>query len=210
MPDGRIFPIDEQAPALPALLSGQQTLPWRVGRRILDTVECSTCRFREEAPMNCPNCETAGSPGDTYCAACGARLAAARPQPGPERELCSFGPMGISISHARPGLFAWSTRNLTRVVLTDRRLYGIRQPPLVLRILGGGGQRALFDIPLASIVSIERADFAANRACWIEYRSGRERKGVSITARVLCHEPLRRCEEILRSLCTSAAGTTRP
>jgi hypothetical protein len=41
-----------------------------------------------------------------------------------ENELYSFGPMGVRIYFSRPGFFTVMTRNVTRIVLTDKRIIG--------------------------------------------------------------------------------------
>lgn len=107
--------------------------------------------------------------------------------------------MGFSISFARPGMFAWSVRNCTKIVLTDRRIRGLRQSIGLLRLLRGRGGEPVFDVALTDIVSIERVDFAANKGLWIRYRSGAESKEVSITASALCHPQLFEIERLLRA-----------
>lgn len=44
-----------------------------------------------------------------------------------ETELYSFGPMGVGICFSRPGFFTAIAKNITRVVLTNKRIYGV--PP---------------------------------------------------------------------------------
>lgn len=106
-----------------------------------------------------------------------------------EEEVYRFGPVGISVSAARPGLFVWSQQNNTEIVLTDRRLYGRRTG--IGRIFGGGNGPA-FEVPLDEIVAVEPADFLANRAVWIRYRTPEGEKEVSIIGSALCHGPIAR------------------
>jgi hypothetical protein len=112
-----------------------------------------------------------------------------------ETELLRFGPMGISVSTARPGLFVRAQRNTTEIVLTDRRLYGKRTG--IGRIFGGGNRPA-FEVPLGEIVGVEPADFLANRAVWIRYRAPGGEREVSIVGSALCHGPLDRLMDLLQ------------
>jgi hypothetical protein len=117
---------------------------------------------------------------------------------GEERELYRFGPMGISVSVARPGLFVWSQQNNTEIVLMNRRLYGIRTG-FGLGILEKKGGPT-FEIPLGEILTVEPADFLANRAVWIRYRTPGGEKEVSIIGSVLFHGQIARLMNILLSL----------
>ncbi len=119
--------------------------------------------------------------------------------PGGEEELYRFGPMGVSISFARPGLFVWSRQNSTEVVLTSRRIYGTGRMFGLFGVLGTG-KRPVFDVPLQEIVAVEPADFIANKAVWIRYRSPDGEKEVSIIGAVLCHGQIARLVELLRPL----------
>jgi len=123
---------------------------------------------------------------------------------GEERELYRFGPMGISVSAARPGLFVWSQQNNTEIVLTDRRLYGNRTG-FGLGIIGKKGGPA-FDVPLGEIVTFEPADFLANRAVWIRYRTPDGEKEVSIIGSVLCHGQIVRLMDLLLPLVDGSGG----
>jgi hypothetical protein len=117
--------------------------------------------------------------------------------PGGEEELYRFGPMGISISFSRPGLFVWSQQNNTEVVLTSRRLYGRSRMPRFATIFGRG-DTPVFDVPLQEIIAVEPADFLANRAVWIRYRTPEGEKEVSIVGAVLCHGHITRLMDLLR------------
>ena len=101
-----------------------------------------------------------------------------------ERELLRFGPLGISVFTARPGLFVWSQQNNTEIVLTDRRLFGRKDAPA-------------FEDPLGGIISAEPADFHATRAVWIRYRTPDGMKEVSIIGAALCHGHIARLMDLL-------------
>ena len=120
-------------------------------------------------------------------------------EPGGEEELYRFGPMGISISFARPGLFVWTRQNSTEVVLTSRRIYGTGRMFGLFGILGKG-KKPVFDVPLQEIVAVEPADFIANTAVWIKYRTPDGEKEVAIIASALCHGHVTRLMGLLRPL----------
>ena len=75
-----------------------------------------------------------------------------------EKELYSFGPMGVRICFSRPGFFTPVARNITRVVLTDRRIYGVHRGSLPFF-----KDKASFQVPYASIVSMEQFGFFLNK-----------------------------------------------
>jgi len=116
-----------------------------------------------------------------------------------EEELYRFGPMGISISFARPGVFVWSRQNNTEVILTSRRIYGLGKMPFFGRLFGKG-ENLVFEVLLQDIIAIEPADFLANRAIWIRYRSPAGQKEVSIIGAVLCHSHITRLMDLVRPL----------
>ena len=122
-----------------------------------------------------------------------------------EEELYRFGPVGISISFARPGLFVVSQRNNTEVVLTSRRLFGRRKMPWFAGIFSRG-ETPVFDIPIREIISIEPVDFLANRAVWIRYGSPDGEKEVSIIGAALCHGHIARLMDLLPALMTDTGS----
>jgi len=125
--------------------------------------------------------------------------------PSGEEELCRFGPMGISISFARPGLFVMTRRNNTEVVLTDRRLYGRGKMPWFAGIFNRG-ETPVFDVPIREIVAIEPVDFLANRAVRIRYRTPNGEKEVSIIGAALCHGHIARLMDLLSPLVTKTGS----
>ena len=72
---------------------------------------------------------------------------------GAERLLHAFGPLGVAIGRTPPGVFRVVLRNMVRVVLTDRRLYGVRRPPWIARVFGAK-ERLEFEVPLPEIASV--------------------------------------------------------
>ncbi len=125
--------------------------------------------------------------------------------PSGEEELYRFGPMGISISFARPGPFVLTRRNNTEVVLTGRRLYGRGKMPAFAGLFNRG-EAPVFDVPIREIVAIEPADFLANRAVLIRYRSPAGEKEVSIIGAVSCHGHIARLMDLLPPLMAGAGG----
>ncbi|NLX48652.1 MAG: hypothetical protein GXY82_02015 [Methanospirillum sp.] len=124
---------------------------------------------------------------------------------GGEEELYRFGPMGISIANARPGLFVVTQQNNTEVILTNRRLHGQRRLPSFTSLFGRG-EKIAFDIPVSEIVSVEPVDFLANRAVLVRYRTPGREKEVSVIGAPLYHGQIDRLAEILATL-TIPSGT---
>ena len=114
-----------------------------------------------------------------------------------EEELYRFGPMGVSISFARPGIFVWSRQNNTEVVLTSRRIYGQGKMPAFASMFGKAGTQ-VFDVPLPEIIAIEPVDFLMNKAVWIRYRTPAGQKEVAIIGAALCHGHITRLMELIR------------
>lgn len=125
--------------------------------------------------------------------------------PSGEEELYRFGPMGISISYARPGLFVWTRQNNTEIVLTSRRLYGRGKMPWFASIFSRG-ETPIFDVPVQEIIAIEPVDFLANRAVWIRYRTPDGEREVSIIGAALCHGHITRLMDLLRPLVTGTGS----
>jgi hypothetical protein len=120
-----------------------------------------------------------------------------------EEELYRFGPMGVSISFARPGIFVWSRQNNTEVVLTSHRLYGQGKMPAFASMFGKAGT-PVFDVPLQEIIAIEPVDFLMNKAVWIRYRTPAGQKEVAIIGAALCHGHITRLMELVRGLVPKA------
>lgn len=127
------------------------------------------------------------------------------PEPAPqEQELYRFGPMGVGVSFARPGLFVMTQQNNTEIVVTDRRLYGRRKKPRFFFARRGKEAGAtVFEVPHDQVLAMERADYLANRALWIRYRHGDGEKEVAIQAGVFWQPQLIRLEAVLRERVSS-------
>jgi hypothetical protein len=94
-----------------------------------------------------------------------------------EKELYSFGPMGVRVCFSRPGFFTPVARNITRIVLTDKRIIGEPERVGTLRFFK---DKAGFQVPYNSIVSTERFSFFLNKGLYIQYRDAERTKEVSI------------------------------
>jgi hypothetical protein len=94
-----------------------------------------------------------------------------------EKELYSFGPMGVRICFSHPSFFTPVARNITRIVLTDKRIYG---EPKTTGNLPFFKDKAGFQVPYNSIVSTERFSFFLNKGLYIQYRDAEKTREVSI------------------------------
>jgi len=94
-----------------------------------------------------------------------------------EKELYSFGPMGVRIYFSRPGFFTPMARNITRIVLTDKRMIG---EPKRVGTLPFFKDKAGFEVLYNSIASTERFSFFLNKGLYIQYRDAEKTKEVSI------------------------------
>ncbi len=109
-----------------------------------------------------------------------------------EKELYSFGPMGVRICFSRPGFFTPVARNITRIVLTDKRIIG---EPKTTGTLPFFKDKAGFEVPYNSIVSTERFGFFLNKGLYIRYRDAENTKEVSI---VSSGQNISRADEIVK------------
>jgi len=90
-----------------------------------------------------------------------------------EKEVYSFGPMGVIICFRRPSIFTWKLNNMTRITLTNLRIYG--STPLFKSLVQ-------FQVPYDSILAIEQTSFGLTKGFWIQYRDQDKIKEVSILA----------------------------
>jgi hypothetical protein len=95
-----------------------------------------------------------------------------------EAELYSFGPMGVGICSSRPGFFPAIAKNMTRIVLTSRQIYGVPKGPFFK-------DKARFQIPYTNVVSSEQFKYYLHKVLWIQYRDAEKTKEVSI----ICYAP---------------------
>jgi len=86
--------------------------------------------------------------------------------------------MGVGICFSRPGFFTAIAKNMTKIVLTSRQIYGVPGGPFFK-------DKARFQIPYDSIVSLEQLKYYLHKVLWIQYRDAEKTKEVSI----ICHAP---------------------
>jgi hypothetical protein len=103
---------------------------------------------------------------DRFCSACGKSLTGEQ-----ETELYSFGPGGVSVCFSRPRFFVWTQRNNTKIVLTNRRIYGSS-------IFSADSLR--FQVPYEAILATESFNFIFWKVVWIQYRDVKKIREVSI------------------------------
>jgi len=72
-----------------------------------------------------------------------------------EQRLYSFGPFGVSVCDGPYGIFKWQKQNVTVVELTDRCIKGIASRSFGLFGRRPSRQDPSFEIPYASIVSVQ-------------------------------------------------------
>lgn len=85
--------------------------------------------------------------------------------------------MGVRICFGRPGFFTYGVRNITRIVLTDRRIIG---EPKRVENLSFFRDKAGFQVSYNSMVSTERFSFFLNKGLYIQYRDPEKNKVVWI------------------------------
>jgi hypothetical protein len=128
--------------------------------------------------MFCPNCGAKMGETDRFCTACGTNVPSAAPGEAEEKELYSFGPMGVGICFRRPGLTVPIVRNSTKIVLTNRRIRGSPQASIIpTKLLLF---KAQFEVPYDTILATEQFGYLVNKALWIQYRDAEKTKEVSI------------------------------
>jgi hypothetical protein len=109
-----------------------------------------------------------------------------------EKKLYSFGPIGVRICFSRPGFFTPVVRNITKIVLTDKRIIG---EPKMTGTLPFFKEKASFQVPYNSIVSTEQFGFFLNKGLYIQYRDAEKTKEVSI---ISSGQNISRADEIIQ------------
>jgi hypothetical protein len=109
-----------------------------------------------------------------------------------EAELYSFGPMGVGICFGRPGFFRAIAKNVTRIVLTSRQIYGVPTGPFFK-------DKARFQVPYDNVVSVEQFKYYLHKVLWIQYRDAEKTKEVSIIYYAPNSEHASQAYEILQS-----------
>jgi len=126
--------------------------------------------------MSCSKCGTKLSESDRFCPACGNSARDVSGGPEQESELYSFGPMGVKLCFGRPSMFAWTFKNMTKVTLTNRGIYGSPKGFLALPFKSS----AEFQVPYNTILAVEHVSLGLWKGVWIQYRDENKTKEVSI------------------------------
>lgn len=126
--------------------------------------------------MSCPRCGAKIGTQDRFCTACGKNLISLGENltgGQKETEFFSFGPFGVNVCFSRPGIFVWMQKNNTKIVVTNRRIYGSGSS-----IFGAGSLR--FEVPYNAIIGKETFNYILWKVLWIQYREAEKTKEVSI------------------------------
>jgi hypothetical protein len=120
------------------------------------------------------------SESDKFCPACGNSAPAMPGGPEQESEIYSFGPMGVKICFSRPSTFGWTVKNMTKVTLTNREIYGTPKSSLVPTKLLPFKSSAQFQVPYNTILGVEHVSLGLWKGVWIQYLDENKTKEVSI------------------------------
>jgi hypothetical protein len=115
----------------------------------------------------CPNCGNKLDTTDQFCSSCGKPLTT---NPEQERELLSFGPMGVSVCFKRPGFFTLTQQNDTKIILTNKRIYG----------LSSFSGKPRFEANYSTINVKEITNYALFKVLYLQYQDDQKTKEVSI------------------------------
>jgi len=148
--------------------------------------------------MYCSKCGAEMGESDAYCARCGREAGATASGGTEEKTLYSVGPMGVTICYSRPSISALTFRNMTRIVLTDRRIYGHPKGSLVPTEMIPFKSKARFQVPYETIVAKERVSYGLQNGVWIQYREEDRLREVSILCSPINPHQVSRIWELLQ------------
>jgi hypothetical protein len=151
--------------------------------------------------MYCSKCGAEIPESDKFCARCGNATSTGGSG---EKELYSFGPMGVEICSKRPSMFALMTKNMTKITVTNQRIYGSPKGSFVPTRLLPFKNSAEFSVPIDSIQAIERVGLGFWKGFWVQYQDGNESHEIS----VLCSPSNRRDAEKAYTLLQQAKPST--
>ena len=149
--------------------------------------------------MYCSKCGAKMGETDRLCPKCGKGVSNGADGKTEESELYSFGPMGVTISFSRPTMFALTYRNMTRIVLTDKRIYGFPKGSLAPTELLPFKSKAQFQVPYEAILATEQVSFGLQKGIWIQYRDEDKVKEVSILCSVVNSQHIPKTFELLQN-----------
>ena len=142
-----------------------------------------TC-LHEARIVFCSNCGGKVDIQDRFCSFCGKALNIEQEQ---ENELLSFGPWGISICFGRPGFFVLTQQNNTKIILTNKRIFG----------LASHSGRLRFEAHFNQITSMENTNYALFKVLYFQYREGEKTKELSIMGNPVNYNNISRAYELM-------------
>ena len=134
----------------------------------------------EPSKMYCSSCGARMGETDNFCPVCGRGVSDKAAGETVERELYSFGPLGVRICFSRPSMLALSFLNMIRIVLTDKRIYGFPKGSLAPTRLLPFKSSAQFQVPYETIRATEQISFGFQKGVWIQYLEEGKLKEVSV------------------------------
>jgi hypothetical protein len=149
--------------------------------------------------MYCSQCGAKIGETDMFCPKCGKGSSDKTTSETEERELYSFGPLGVIICYSRPTMFALTYRNMTRVMLTDYRIYGFPKGSLAPTEMIPFKSKAHFQVPYETILATEQVSFGLQKGVWIQYRAGEKLKEVSILCSPVNSHHIAKTYELLKN-----------
>ena len=123
--------------------------------------------MNDSTKVSCPSCRNKADAENGFCSVCGKALKAESEN---EKVLLSFGPMDVSVCFKRPGFFVLTQRNDTKIVLTNKRIYGI----------SSFSGKPRFDVPYNVVTSKESNKYNFFRVLYLQYREDKNAKEVAI------------------------------
>lgn len=149
--------------------------------------------------MYCSKCGARIGETDRFCPECGKGASDMASSETEERELYSFGPLGVTICFSRPTMFALTFRNMTRIVLTDERIYGFPKGSLAPTELLPFKSKAQFQVPYEAILATEQISVGLQKGVWIQYREEGKLKEVSILCSPINSHHISKIYELLQN-----------
>ena len=132
----------------------------------------------------CSNCENQVNENDNFCSVCGKVLIETQNK---ESTIFSFGPWGISVCFSRPGMFVLTQQNNTRIILTNRRIYGVASFSGKLR----------FEVSLKAITHCENINYMLFKVLYIQYQEAERVREVSIMGNFANYDNITRASELI-------------
>ena len=86
---------------------------------------------------------------------------------------------------------------MIEIVLTDRRVCGLRNPSVARMLSSARRGEMFFQVPLADVVAMERLSFMGRTVVWLKWREGAGFKEVSIEAGLGLGQDIQRFHQLL-------------